>query len=135
MKLKIILLALCVFAGLASAQAYRAVNVTIAQGASLSAAANLGFCSVMRMELPTIDSAALTFQISEDGTTYRNYYDEFGSEVSVPASTGARIVRFNPGDLRNIRYIKIRSGTAASAVNQTTAAVSIRVVCQMITPQ
>lgn len=133
--MKKLILTLCVFAALASAQSYRAVTVTIAKDASLSGAAELKFCSPVRLEFPTTDSAAWTFQVSEDGTTYRNYYDEFGAEVTIPASTGARIVRLNPGEWWNLRYMKIRSGTAASAVNQTTAAVSIKIVCQMVYPQ
>lgn len=133
--MKKFLIALLVCAGIASAQSYRAVTVTIADEASLSSAAELKFCSPVRLELPTIDSAALTFQVSEDGTTYRNYYDEYGTEITIPASTGARIIRLNPSEWWNLRFMKIRSGTAASAVNQTTAAVSIKIVCQMVYPQ
>jgi hypothetical protein len=129
-------LAVClvVLAGSAFAQSYRYRQVTIAADGNLSGAANLGYCSPVRLEVPTIVSASLTFQLSEDGVTYRNLYDEFGTEVTVTASTGNRIIRLNPSEFWNTLNIKIRSGTAASPVTQTSA-VTIGIVCQMVYPQ
>jgi hypothetical protein len=115
-------------------QSYRYKQVTIAADGNLSSAADLGYCSPVRLEVPTIVSASLTFQLSEDGVTYRNLYDEFGTEVTVTASTGNRIIRLNPAEWWNALRIKIRSGTAATPVTQTSA-VTIGIVCQMVYPQ
>jgi len=129
-----LVLCLVVLAGSAFAQSYRYKQVTIAADGNLSGAANLGYCSPVRLEVPTIVAASLTFQLSEDGATYRNLYDEFGGEVTVTASTGNRIIRLNPGEFWNTLHMKIRSGTAGTPVTQTSA-VTIGIVCQMVYPQ
>jgi len=100
------------------------VDVIIADETSLSAAGALGDLSVIGLVVPTFDSAALTFQVSTVGTTYYNLYDEAGNEVVIPASTFNRVVAA-PLELRGWRFVKVRSGTSAAAVNQTTAAVTI----------
>ena len=64
------------------------------------------------------DAANLTFQSSGDGVNYFNAYDELGAEVTVIASTSRRI-RLDPTQWAGIQYIKVRSGTAGAAVNQT----------------
>lgn len=126
---------LLVFAGLCAAQSYRYMTVTIAAGESLSTAANLNYCSPMRLDVPTKTDGVLSFQLSEDGgATYRDLYDEDGGVVTITASTGNRSIRVNPGDFWNIIRMKIRSGTPSAAVNQTNA-ITIGIVCQMVLPQ
>lgn len=115
-------------------QSYRYVQAPIAAGASLSTAATLRYCSPVRLEVPTKTDGVLTFQISEDGVTYRDLYDEFGSVVTVTASTGNRSIRLNPSEWWNTLHLKIRSGTPSAAVNQV-GAITIGVVCQMVYPQ
>ena len=96
----------------------RTVAVTIASGASLSGAAAIGDSSVIGVLMPAAWTAAsLTFQVSVDGTNYYNLYDDAGSEVTAQAST-SRCVLLEPKQFIGFRYLKIRSGTAASAVNQ-----------------
>jgi hypothetical protein len=127
------LIAFLILAGSLSAQVPsrfpRTVTLTIAAGGSLSAGVNMNGCTVARMELPTITSAAITFQASEDGGTYRELTDFYGSAVSYPASTGNVIVVVGPGDWYSMKFMKVRSGTAASAVAQAGGA-SIKFTCR-----
>jgi hypothetical protein len=65
-------------------------------------------------------AAALTFQVSTDGVTYRNMYDFYGNEVTVSAAIAlaSRALTIVIVDWLNVRFIKVRSGTAAAPVNQ-----------------
>lgn len=107
----------------------RTVSLTIAAGGSLSAGVDLKGCTLARMELPTITSAAITFAVSEDGGTYKELYDFYGSAVAYPASTGGVIVALSPGDWFGLKFLKVRSGTSASAVTQAGGAV-IKFTCK-----
>lgn len=91
---------------------------TIANGASLSDAIEVGESVVVGFQLPTIDNAALSFQGSHDGVTYQNVFDSAQTEVQVAASTGARFVAA-PAALNGLPFIKIRSGLSGAPVNQT----------------
>lgn len=100
----------------------RTVTATIANGASLSDAIPVGGELVVGLDLPTITSAAISFSVSvDDGTTYRDLYDSFGSEVSLPASTGARYVALDWTQFGSVTHVKVRSGTSAATVNQGAA--------------
>lgn len=64
-------------------------------------------------------AAALTFQGSVDGSTFANIYDD-GTERTI-ASANVAVDRFLWLNLANwlpFSHIRIRSGTAAAAVNQ-----------------
>jgi len=96
-------------------------TATIAQGASLSDAVDTGGLTILSILMPaTWDAAVLTFQGSLDGVTYGNVYDESGNEYTVQAAASRAIGIDAASPLLGFRYIKVRSGTAASAVNQTT---------------
>ena len=97
------------------------IPVVIAINTSLSSAVQIfgGLLSIIEMPAAW-DAANLTFQTSGDGTNYFNVYDDSGTEVTVTASTSRRI-RLEPSQWAGIQYIKIRSGTAGVAVNQTAA--------------
>lgn len=101
-------------------------SAVIASGASLSGAIDLRGTHVTNKGLrlfgivmPAAWTAAnLTFQASFDGgTTYVNMYDYNGLEVVATAST-SRLIVLDPVVFASIPLLKIRSGTAASAVNQ-----------------
>lgn len=100
--------------------------VTIANGASLSGSINLNGLTdaphglrLFGIVMPAAWTAAnLTFQASFDGgTTYVDMYDYNGLEVVATAST-SRLIVLDPVVFASIPLLKIRSGTAASAVNQ-----------------
>lgn len=97
-------------------------DVTIANGGSLSAAVDMGRNELVRIDLPSAwTAAALTFQVSVDGTTFTNLYIS-GSEFSKTEAAASRGVGIDYSDaVKMHRYIKVRSGTAASAVNQEAA--------------
>ena len=96
-------------------------TVTIANGTSLSSALDLHGCRFVAIAMSAAWTAAsLTFQGSADGTTYYNVYDDAGNELSMTVSN-QRYVVFDSAtkdNLSGIRWIKVRSGAAAAAVNQ-----------------
>lgn len=62
-------------------------------------------------------AANLTFQISADGVSFVNMYDKYGSEVVVAVAAGqGHVLDF--ADYITLPWLKIRSGTAATPVNQ-----------------
>lgn len=93
------------------------LSVTIANGTSLSGAVQIGPARVVGIQLPTLTSAALTFQGSADGVTYVNLFDAANAEVTVTASVGDRI-NLAPAALSGVNYLKVRSGTSGAPVNQ-----------------
>ena len=101
-------------------QALETLTATIENGGSLSGAVDLGGRKLVAIVMPAAwDAAGLTFQASPDGVTYFNVYDgatERGLTVAASYYSALAI-----GDWVGFRFIKIRSGTAASAVNQTAA--------------
>lgn len=93
-------------------------TATIASGASLSGSVNLGGGRLFAIMMPADWTAAdLTFQASVDGTTFYNVYDEEDSEVTVQAAEDRYII-LEPARWLGVRYLKVRSGTSGSAVNQ-----------------
>lgn len=99
------------------------VPVTIALNGTLSAAVTFDAGRIEAIELPTIDSAAISFQVSYDGTNFRDLYDSAGAEVTLgAASTGARICAA-PQGLKDAGAVnvKVRSGTTGATVTQLAA--------------
>lgn len=92
-------------------------TATIANGASLSDSVSVGNGEVVGLIVPTFTSAALTFQGSDDDTTFKDVHDSAGAEVSIPANTGDRAYQA-PASLKGFAYIKVRSGTSGTPVNQ-----------------
>lgn len=116
------------------------LTFTIANGASLSAGVDMKGCTPARILINPAGTgsaawttANLTFQGSEDGSVYGNVHDEFGTEVGVTVPTGAdaamKMIVVSPSAWWSWRYLKVRSGTSASAVNQG-AARTIKVICR-----
>lgn len=98
--------------------------VTIASGQSVSAAIDLSGTVLVALVVPAAwTTAALTFLASptKDGT-FGDVYGDDGVEVAVGSgSVVAGRVIVPAGILENLaplRFLKIRSGTAAVAVNQ-----------------
>jgi hypothetical protein len=94
-------------------------TVTVLDGQSLSEAAimgNLELCGVVTDS--GWNTAALTFQGSYDNVTYFNIWNG-AAELAYAAVAASTWVMFDPAIFLGIPYIKVRSGTGASAVNQT----------------
>lgn len=99
-------------------------TVTIAAGQALSPALDTGGLVLGGLLIPSgWTTAVVTFQAAPDGVNYADVYDDQGNEVQVSAapgrSIGADVIALVLGPWR---YLKLRSGTAASPVAQAAAA-------------
>lgn len=71
-------------------------------------------------------SASVTFQVSEDGSTWYNLYSE-GSEYTIAVGSNAAVdgsakaCTVDPIVFSSWNYIRLRSGTSATPVAQTNA--------------
>lgn len=99
-------------------------TVTITNGASLSAASATlkGYCVVGVITDSAWDTNAMTFQVSADGTNYFNLYKE-GTEYNLAGVVASAYNAVDPAVFMGAVNLKVRSGTAAAAVNQAGAAV------------
>lgn len=99
-------------------------TATIAPGVSLSGEIDIEGFKIAAIEMPAAWTAAnLTFQAaSAAGGTFKNVHDDAGTEVLVTAAAD-RIIGLDAilPELAAIRFLKIRSGTAAIPVNQAAA--------------
>lgn len=111
-------------------------TVSIANGESLSGALSLtpGTRQLVALQMPAAWTAAsLTFAVSADGTTYVPLYWD-GAEYTILAAGGATTstgVSLEPAAFAGWAYVKVRSGTSGSAVNQG-AARSITVLTRAV---
>jgi len=97
------------------------IPVTIASGGSLSSEVYLGANRILAaIDMPADWTAAnLTFQASyNSGGTFDNMYDQYGTEKTVVAAEDRFIPLDDPAFWLGVHYIKVRSGTSGSAVNQ-----------------
>ncbi|MBZ9937352.1 hypothetical protein LB518_13690 [Mesorhizobium sp. BR1-1-16] len=97
------------------------VTATIANGASLSSAADLGTGRLVGLIMPAAwTTASISFQASADGTTFFNLHD-VGAERTIASSdaVASHFIALCLADWLGVRAIKIRSGSADSVVNQS----------------
>ena len=93
-------------------------RVTIPFGESLPEGIFIGDNGHIGVMLPSVwETAGLSFQVSNDGTTWTNLYKDTGDEYTV-AAAASRAVSLDPDVFAPWRFLKIRSGTASSAVAQ-----------------
>jgi hypothetical protein len=97
-----------------------ALAVTIANGASLTDAIDLADTRLSRIAIPASwTTANLSFQVSYDGVTYNNLHDLAGVEVTAAAAASRSISLHTLFALfQDVRWLKIRSGTSGTPVNQ-----------------
>lgn len=99
---------------------------SIANGASLSGILNVWPNAVNAVIMPaTWTAASLTFQGSMDGVNFFDLFNDAGVEYEIPALVSQSIILNVP---LPFPYIKVRSGTTGTPVNQG-AARSISLVC------
>lgn len=111
------------------AMAAFSVPVVIANGASLSSAADLtpyiaiGSPTPIAIIMPAAWTAAsITMQFSTDGcTTFNNAYIQAGTEYTVTSPNASEYIILTPSDLVGVNCLKVRSGTSGSPVNQGAA--------------
>lgn len=102
-----------------SAAPATAQTVTITNGTSLSGAVDLTTQRLHRIVMSAGWTAAnITFQASYDGTNFNDLYDTSG-EVTVTTAAANRSIVVDQSVFYGIRYLKIRSGTSGTPVNQT----------------
>ncbi len=93
-------------------------TATIANGQSLSGAVNLSGFTLIGIDMPASwTTANLTLQASIDNSTWDNVFDSLGTEVTITAAA-SRFILLNPADFVSVRYLKVRSGTSGTPVNQ-----------------
>lgn len=101
-----------------------ALSISIPTGATgLSAGRELYGARPVAIAIPAGWQAAdITFQASADGTTWYNLH-ESGSDTEVTVQAGAeKFITFSTAardQLASVRYLKIRSGTSGTPVDQT----------------
>lgn len=104
-------------------------SATIANGASLSGSVDLTGVLLVGIYMPSAWTAAdITFQASpdyddDDTVTFQSIYNGDGDEYTIAsaAAQASRFIAIDPRDFAGVRFLKIRSGTAAAAVNQGAA--------------
>ena len=98
-------------------EAVETKTAVIENGGSLSGIVDLGGRKLVAIVMPgTWTAAALTFQASPDGVNFFNVYDgPTERQLTVAASYYSEL---NISDWIGIRWLKIRSGTAGTPVNQ-----------------
>lgn len=96
--------------------------LTIAAGTSLSTSTNLSGRSLIRLTIGASWTAAdLTVQLSADGVTWSDLYDEYGTPYTLKAAAN-RVVFITPGPLLAVNWLRLRSGSPSAPVNQTSDA-------------
>ena len=97
------------------------VEVAIANGTALSAAINLGGRVLVGMLMSSAWTAAgVTFQASIDGVTFADLFTIDGDELLATVAASQFIV-LNPANFSGIAFLKVRSGTTGTPVNQAAA--------------
>lgn len=95
-------------------------NVTIKNGSSISSVIDLTSTSLLGFIMPSDwTTAALSIGVSNDGVTFYPAYDAYGSQtgyIASPVLSAAYAVDLSA--LLPWRYVRLRSGTQASPVNQ-----------------
>lgn len=94
-------------------------SITIPSGQSLSPALEINDNLLMALSAPSAWTAAdITFQVSHDNSTYQDLYDSDGEEFKATIVAGKFQFIQEPIAFSGFNYVKLRSGTSASPVNQ-----------------
>lgn len=105
-------------------------DVTIGAGASLSTSVAVGkACTPIGLQMPAAWTAAvITFRAAVSSETPQSLYDTYDTQITATVAQ-SRYILLDPAQFLGVRVIQLRSGTAASPVNQA-AARTIKVVCR-----
>lgn len=101
---------------------FETISFTIASGQSLSDVKDLGGCIPVSIEMPgTWTAAALTFKGSHQNAASVGKLSVMrsGTVGELNATVAASdVISLDPLDFVGVKWLQLRSGTAASAVNQ-----------------
>lgn len=104
------------------------ISTTIANGASLSSAADIGDCGVCGFELSGWTSAIISFAVCRTSTgTFLPLIDPAtGAEYQIPTPSGVAsgvvaVPIKEPSLFLGWRYVKVRSGVVGTPTNQDAA--------------
>lgn len=108
-----------------SVSAFKTLNVSLSTAATgLSSMVDLEGYSFFAINMTTAwDTANITLQACPTGDgTFQDVYDDNGTEVTITAAA-SRIITVNTNlyNLAPLRFIKLRSGTTATPVAQSTS--------------
>lgn len=98
----------------------REVKVTIASGQSISGPLDCAGLRPVAIHMPAgWDAADITVQVYNRAIdAYGNLYDKAGTEYAIKAAA-SRYIPLPATDFAGVDQLKLRSGTASAAVNQT----------------
>jgi hypothetical protein len=97
---------------------YLTFGATVPNGGSLSPAVDLRGFQPLAIQMPAAWTAAsITFEVSDDGTNFADLYNTSG-EYSLTVAVDRAVALSNPNELSGFKYIKVRSGTSGTPVNQ-----------------
>ncbi len=99
-----------------------AKTATIAESASLSGAVDLFDQTILGIQMPSAwtTETTITFQVSNDNSTFFNFYKD-GVEFTITGAAASLALFVDPAMFIGWRYVKLRSGTAASPTAQASA--------------
>lgn len=98
---------------------FSTLPINIASGAALSDGVDLGYCVVCAIQMPAAwTTANLTFQgRCAPELAWMDVYTSTGVEVNVTAAA-SRFIIVDPSDFAGLRFLRVRSGTTGTPVNQ-----------------
>lgn len=91
-------------------------TVTIANGQTVSGAADLDGCHLFAIQTPAaLTGVAFTFQVADTlAGTYAALYDDAGVAVSVTVAA-SRVIYLDPTIFAGFQFVKVVSGSAEGA--------------------
>src|SRR5512138_135504 len=99
-------------------------KITVATDSQVSAVIAISGCVPLKLVMPAAWTAAdITLQDSEDGVTFQDVYDQYGSQVTLKVAQAQNII-LDPSMMMGLGpYLKIRS-TVAQASDRVITVVS-----------
>lgn len=98
-------------------------SVTIANGGTTSTAINVLGNILTAMIIPAMTGTSLTLSVSYDGTTYYDYFDQYGSQPSIVVTSSARYIEIDEEDFVGAQYLKFVSNATELAERTITCIV------------
>lgn len=108
---------------------YAVFGVTIANGTALSASVDLRGYRPLAIIMPAAWTAAgLSFSVSSDDSAFANLYNTSG-EYTLSVDASRAVALSEPNELSAFQFIKVRSGTAGTPVNQGADRI-VKIICK-----